>query len=150
MRNCWRGISERQKKDYNPKELSQKLKNEGIIIPAYLIKRFFSESENVSVPQKKETTPIKNTLRKKYLLLSPIRQTKICNINMPIFYVGVNQGIVDKSKLTFTLIGYLLHNGKQVLLLESDTSNFNVYKPHHQYENDILDCKEIDLDTSDG
>ena len=28
-------------KGYNPKELSLMLKNEGIIIPAYLIKRFF-------------------------------------------------------------------------------------------------------------
>ena len=48
-----------KEKGYNPRELSQMLKNEGIIIPAYLIKRFFSEDENVSAPQKKETTPVK-------------------------------------------------------------------------------------------
>lgn len=41
------------KKGYGPSELSQILKNEGIIIPAYLIKRFFAENGNASIPQKK-------------------------------------------------------------------------------------------------
>ena len=41
------------KKGYGPSELSQILKNEGIIIPAYLIKRFFAENGNTSIPQKK-------------------------------------------------------------------------------------------------
>ena len=121
-----RDFRKAKEKGYNPKELSQMLKNEGII-PAYLIKRFFSEGENVSVPQKKETTPVKNTPRKKHLSLSPIHQTRICNMNMPIFYIGINKGIVGKNKLTFTLIGYLLNDGKQALLLESDTSNLDVY-----------------------
>ena len=48
-------------------------------------------------------------------------------MNMPIFYIGINKGIVGKNKLAFTLIGYLLDNGKQALLLESDTSNLDVY-----------------------
>lgn len=48
-------------------------------------------------------------------------------MNMPIFYIGINKGIVGKNKLAFTLIGYLLDNGNQALLLESDTSNLNVY-----------------------
>ena len=47
------------KKGYSPSELSQMLKNEGIIIPAYLIKRFFAENGNASVVQKKETIPVK-------------------------------------------------------------------------------------------
>ena len=85
-----RDFRKAKEKGYNPKELSQMLKNEGII-PAYLIKRFFSEGENVSVPQKKETTPVKNTPRKKHLSLSPIHQTRICNMNMPIFYVEGNK-----------------------------------------------------------
>ena len=54
-----RDFRKAKEKGYNPRELSQMLKNEGIIIPAYLIKRFFSEDENVSAPQKKETTPVK-------------------------------------------------------------------------------------------
>lgn len=48
-------------------------------------------------------------------------------MNMPIFYIGINKGIVGKNKLAFTLIGYLLDNGKQALLLENDTSNLDVY-----------------------
>lgn len=48
-------------------------------------------------------------------------------MNMPIFYIGINKGIVGKNKLAFTLIGYLLDNEKQALLLESDTSNLDVY-----------------------
>lgn len=54
-----RDFRKAKEKGYNPRELSQMLKNEGIIIPAYLIKRFFSEDENVSASQKKETTPVK-------------------------------------------------------------------------------------------
>ena len=41
-------------------------------------------------------------------------------MNMPIFYVGGSKGGVGKSKLTFALIDYLLDDGKQVLLLESE------------------------------
>lgn len=122
-----RDFRKAKEKGYNPRELSQMLKNEGIIIPAYLIKRFFSEDENVSAPQKKETTPVKKHPTEKASLLSPIHQTRICNMNMPIFYIGINKGIVGKNKLAFTLIGYLLDNGKQALLLESDTSNLDVY-----------------------
>ena len=48
-------------------------------------------------------------------------------MNMPIFYIEINKGIVGKNKLAFTLIGYLPDNGKQALLLESDTSNLDVY-----------------------
>ena len=54
-----RDFRKAKEKGYNPRELSQMLKNEGIIIPADLIKRFFSEDENVSAPQKNETTPVK-------------------------------------------------------------------------------------------
>lgn len=46
------------KKGYGPSELSQMLKNEGIIIPAYLIKRFFAENGNASVAQKKGETSV--------------------------------------------------------------------------------------------
>ncbi len=50
------------KKGYSPKELSQLLKNESIIIPAYLIQKFFSEtadSADVAPAQKKEIPPQK-------------------------------------------------------------------------------------------
>ncbi|WP_165072767.1 hypothetical protein, partial [Desulfovibrio sp. ZJ200] len=50
------------KKGYSPKELSQLLKNESIIIPAYLIQKFLSEtadSADVAPAQKKEIPPQK-------------------------------------------------------------------------------------------
>ena len=60
------------------------------------------------------------------------------------------RGGVGKSKLAFALIDYLLDEGKPVLLLESDTSNPDVYKAHRQYENDMPSCGEVDLDSSEG
>ena len=54
-----------KKKGYNPRELSQMLKNEGIIIPAYLIKRFFVENGSASIPIKKETTPVRKQISEK-------------------------------------------------------------------------------------
>lgn len=49
-----RDFKKAKEKGYNPRELSQMLKNEGIIIPAYLIKRFFAENGNASDLQKKK------------------------------------------------------------------------------------------------
>lgn len=51
-----RDFKKAKEKGYTPRELSQMLKNEGIVIPAYLIKRFFTENGNASVPQKKGTS----------------------------------------------------------------------------------------------
>ena len=45
------------KKGYSPKELSLLLKNEGIIIPAYLIQKFLSETADAPPAQKREKTP---------------------------------------------------------------------------------------------
>ena len=60
-----------KKKGYNPRELSQMLKNEGIIIPAYLIKRFFAENGSASIPIKKETTPVRKQLSEKASFIVP-------------------------------------------------------------------------------
>ncbi|MBQ3058750.1 MAG: hypothetical protein IJD16_00330 [Desulfovibrio sp.] len=46
-------------KGYKPKELSQILKNEGIIIPAYLIKRHFTETRDAPKPEKQGKAPVK-------------------------------------------------------------------------------------------
>lgn len=46
-------------KGYKPKELSQILKNEGIIIPAYLIKRYFTETRDASMPDEQEKVSVK-------------------------------------------------------------------------------------------
>ncbi len=45
------------KKGYSPKELSHLLKNESIIIPAYLIQKFFSEAADAPPVQKQGRAP---------------------------------------------------------------------------------------------
>lgn len=59
------------KKGYGPSELSQMLKNEGIIIPAYLIKRFLAENGKASIPQKKERMPVKKQAPEKTSFIVP-------------------------------------------------------------------------------
>ena len=49
-------------------------------------------------------------------------------MNASIFYVGGSKGGVGKSKLAFALIDYLLDEEKQVVLLETDTSNPDVFQ----------------------
>ena len=58
-------------KGYNPKELSLMLKNEGIIIPAYLIKRFFTENGDTPIPEKMEKTPMKIQATRKESFIIP-------------------------------------------------------------------------------
>lgn len=71
-------------------------------------------------------------------------------MNATIFYVGGSKGGVGKSKASFGLIDYLIAQEKKVLLLETDTSNPDVYKAHHVHESDSLACKIVDLDVSEG
>lgn len=66
-----RDFRKAKEKGYTPRELSQMLKNEGIIIPAYLIKRFFAENGNASVPQKKEKIPVKKQAPEKASFIVP-------------------------------------------------------------------------------
>ena len=60
-----------KKKGYSPKELSQILKNEGIIIPAYLIKQFFTENEPTPFTVKKEKAPMKMQSTEKSSFIIP-------------------------------------------------------------------------------
>lgn len=71
-------------------------------------------------------------------------------MNAPMYYIGGSKGGVGKSKLSFALLDYLVVREKKVLLLETDTSNPDVYKAHHAHENDGLVCKITDLDVSEG
>jgi len=71
-------------------------------------------------------------------------------MNAPIYYVGGSKGGVGKSKVSFALIDYLTENENKILLLETDTSNPDVYKAHHPHENDRLICKISDLDMPEG
>ncbi len=71
-------------------------------------------------------------------------------MNAAMYYVGGSKGGVGKSKLSFALIDYLFAQEKKILLLETDTSNPDVYKTHHPHESDSLISKIIDLDVAEG
>ena len=66
-----RDFKKAKEKGYNSRELSQMLKNEGIIIPAYLIKRFFAENGNISVTQKQEAISAKKQTSQKAAFIVP-------------------------------------------------------------------------------
>lgn len=63
-----------------------------------------------------------------------------------IYTIGGSKGGVGKSLIAISLIDYLIANGKKVLLIETDTSNPDVYK---MYE-DTVDTELINLDDAEG
>ncbi|WP_241136321.1 P-loop NTPase [Achromobacter insuavis] len=63
-----------------------------------------------------------------------------------IFFVGGGKGGVGKSTVSIGLIDYLLSQGEKVLLVETDTSNPDVWKMHK----DEIPCILIDLDDANG
>lgn len=72
-------------------------------------------------------------------------------MSAPIVYVGGSKGGVGKSKFSYAIIDFLLERGQKVLLLETDTSNPDVYKAHFPYEDRLgVVCKQVNLDSSDG
>ncbi|WP_302978455.1 protein mobD [Bilophila wadsworthia] len=71
-------------------------------------------------------------------------------MNEPIYYIGGSKGEVGKSKVCFALIDYLIGAGKNVLLLESDTANPDVFKAHLSHADDSLVCRQTDLDVPEG
>lgn len=71
-------------------------------------------------------------------------------MNIPIYYVGGSKGGVGKSKMSFALIDYLFVREKKIMLIETDTSNPDVYKAHNDYSCDNLQCNVLNLDSSDG
>ena len=71
-------------------------------------------------------------------------------MNAAIYYVGGSKGGVGKSMMSFALIDYLRCQKKNVLLLETDNSNPDVWKAHHEHESPALVCKPINLDTAEG
>ncbi len=68
----------------------------------------------------------------------------------PIFYIGGGKGGVGKSKLTFALINYFYDKNIPILIIDTDTSNPDVYKTHTPFENENLLVKQVNLDISDG
>ena len=73
-----RDFKKAKEKGYNSRELSQMLKNEGIIIPAYLIKRFFTENGNIPVtPQQEAISTKKQTPQKAAFIVPDTSDKKI-------------------------------------------------------------------------
>lgn len=68
------------------------------------------------------------------------------NQSQPIYIIGGSKGGVGKSFCCIALIDTLLTQEKSVLLIESDTSNPDVYKMYK----DELSVVVIDLDIADG
>ena len=71
-------------------------------------------------------------------------------MNTPMYYVGGSKGGVGKSLLSFALVDYLISREQRVLLMDTDTSNPDVYKAHKDAELTILVCEMRNLDNADG
>jgi hypothetical protein len=63
-----------------------------------------------------------------------------------IYLIGGSKGGVGKSMVSIALVDYLSTTGKKVLLVESDTSNPDVYKSHKEE----VDSELVNLDDADG
>lgn len=63
-----------------------------------------------------------------------------------IYLIGGSKGGVGKSLLTMATIDFLMERGESVLLVESDTSNPDVWKTYK----DSVDAKWLNLDEADG
>jgi MinD-like ATPase involved in chromosome partitioning or flagellar assembly len=71
---------------------------------------------------------------------------KIAIMGENIIWVGGGKGGVGKSIISMTILDYLTARGKSALLVESDTSNPDVFKAY----GDALPCELINLDVADG
>lgn len=71
-------------------------------------------------------------------------------MNTPMYYVGGSKGGVGKSLFSFALVDYLLQQEKNVLLVDTDTDNPDVYKAHNSLELPNLHCLMNALDDADG
>lgn len=63
-----------------------------------------------------------------------------------IYIIGGSKGGVGKSLVTMATANYLKEQGDDMLLIETDTSNEDVWKSCH----DSIDMELVDLDEADG
>lgn len=63
-----------------------------------------------------------------------------------IYLIGGSKGGVGKSLVTMALVDYLQQKGESVLLIESDTSNPDVWKNYHE----TTDTELVNMDEADG
>ncbi len=67
-------------------------------------------------------------------------------MSKPIYLVGGSKGGVGKSMVTMSLIDYLQGNGESVVLIETDTSNPDVWKTYGESTKGEL----VNLEEADG
>ena len=72
------------------------------------------------------------------------------NGNPNMYYVGSSKGGVGKSLFSFALTDYLLNQERDVLLVDTDTDNPDVYKAHKDLNLPNLACIMNTLDDADG
>ena len=72
------------------------------------------------------------------------------NGNPNVYYVGGSKGGVGKSLFSFVLTDCLLNQEKNVLLVDTDTDNPDVYKAHKDLALPNLRCEMNALDDADG
>ena len=72
------------------------------------------------------------------------------NGNPNMYYVGGSKGGVGKSLFSFALTDYLLNQERDVLLVDTDTDNPDVYKAHKDLNLPNLACIMNTLDDADG
>jgi MinD-like ATPase involved in chromosome partitioning or flagellar assembly len=63
-----------------------------------------------------------------------------------IYLIGGSKGGVGKSIVSMSLIDYFIDKEENILLIETDTSNPDVYKNYHEE----INTKLIDLEEADG
>lgn len=63
-----------------------------------------------------------------------------------IYFIGGSKGGVGKSLVSMATIDYLQAQGESVLVIESDTSNPDVWKTYH----DSAETELVNLDKADG
>ena len=72
------------------------------------------------------------------------------NIQTSVFYVGGSKGGVGKSLFSFALVDYLLNRNANILLVDTDTDNPDVFKAHKELVLPNLLCRLNSLDDADG
>ena len=70
-------------------------------------------------------------------------------MNKPLFLVGGSKGGVGKSMTALTLVDYLRERGEPVLLIETDTSNPDVWRMYARDEAGVI-AETVNLDEADG
>ena len=65
-----------------------------------------------------------------------------------IYLVGGSKGGVGKSLVSMAMVDYLVDNGESVLLIDSDTSNPDVWKAYEKVEG--VESELVNLDEADG